>query len=201
VAYADQRFLSAKLGSAGLHFHTLAQAEDPRPVIGRRTSKSIGSEHTLDEDVRDKADIKFHLRRSADTIGRRLRKRNYVAFGVGVKLKTAGFQMVTCQHRLSEPTDVAERLYSVGVALLNHVDHPGPFRLVGLVAYDLVDINNLTQLDLFGAFSRQRQLEVAIDGLAERFGTNVVYRAAELNKSPGMRVAPTLDFLHDHTLD
>ena len=201
VAEADVQFLSAKLGSAGLHFHTLAHAEDPRPVIGRRASKSIGSEHTLDEDVHDKADIKFHLRRSADTIGRRLRKKNYVAFGVGVKLKTADFQMVTRQRRLSEPTDVAERLYSVGVALLNHVDHPGPFRLVGLVAYDLVDINNLTQLDLFSAFARRRQLEVAIDGLAERFGTNVVHRADDLNKRLGMSVAPTLDFLDDRTLE
>ena len=201
MAHADQQFLSTKLGSAGLHFHTLAHAEDLRPVIGRRASKSIGSEHTLDEDVRDKADIKFHLRRSADTIGRRLRKKSYVAFGVGVKLKTADFQIVTRQHRLSEPTDVAERLYSVGVALLDHIDHPGPFRLVGLVAYDLVDINNLMQLDLFSAFARQRQLEVAIDGLAERFGTNVVHRADDLNKRPGMSVAPTLDFLDDRTLD
>ena len=201
VADADVKLLSTKLGSAGLHFHTLAQAEDPRPVIGRRASKSVGSEHTLDEDVRDKADIKLHLRRSADTIGRRLRKKNYAAFGVGVKLKTADFQIVTRQHRLSEPTDVAERLYSVGVALLNHVDHPGPFRLVGLVAYDLVDINDLVQLDLFSAFARQRQLEVAIDGLAERFGTTVVYRADDLSKAPGTRLAPTLDFLDDRTRD
>ena len=151
--------------------------------------------------MHEKADIKFHLRRSADTIGRRLRKKNYAAFGVGIKLKTADFQMVTRQHRLGEPTDVAERLYSIGIALLNHVDHPGPFRLVGLVAYDLVDIDNLTQLDLFSAFARQRQLEVAIDGLAERFGTDVVCRADDLNKSPGMSVAPTLDFLDDRILD
>jgi DNA polymerase-4 len=197
VASADVQFLAAKLGSAGLHFHTLAQAEDPRPVIGRRASKSIGSEHTLEEDVSEKAEIKFHLRRSADTVGRRLRKKNYLAFGVGVKLKTADFQLVIRQHRLSEPTDVAERLYSVGVELLNHVDHRGPFRLVGLVVYDLVDINSLTQLNLFSAFARQRQLEVAIDGLAERFGTDVVYRANALDRPLGMRLAPTLDFLHD----
>ena len=166
-----------------------------RPVIGRRASKSIGSEHTLDEDVREKADIRFHLRRSADIIGRRLRKKNYVAFGVGIKLKTAEFQILTRQHQLSESTDVAERLYSVGVILLNHIDHPGPFRLIGLVAYDLVDINNLVQLDLFSALARQRQLELAIDGLAERFGTTVVYRANDLNKPPGMRLVLTLDFL------
>lgn len=151
--------------------------------------------------MREKADIKFHLRRSAETIGRRLRKKSYVAFGVGVKLKAADFQIVTRQHRLSEPTDIAERLYSVAVAPLNHVDHRGPFRLVGLVAYDLVNINDLLQLDLFSAFARQRQLEVAIDGLAERFGTNVVYRANELNKPLGVCLGPTLDFLHDRTLD
>jgi DNA polymerase-4 len=201
VAKADPQFLSAKLGSSGAHFHTLAQAEDPRPIIGRRASKSIGSEHTLNEDVRDKADIKFHLRRSADTIGRRLRKKCYLAFGVSVKLKTANFQILTRQHRLSEPTDVAARLYSVSVDLLNHLDHPGPFRLVGLVAYDLVGANDVMQLDLFSAFARQRKLELAIDGLAERFGTNVVYRADDLNKEPGMRLAPTLDFLDDRTLD
>jgi DNA polymerase-4 len=201
VANADPQFLSAKLGSAGLHFHTLAQAEDPRPVIARRASRSIGSEHTLDKDVRKKADIKFHLRRSADAIGRRLRKKSYVAFGVGVKLKTADFQIVTRQHRLSEPTDVAERLYSVGVDLLDHVDHPGPFRLVGMVAYDLVGIDDLVQPDLFSTLPRQRRLEVAIDELAERFGTNVVHRADDLNKPAGMRLAPTLDFLDDRTLD
>jgi DNA polymerase-4 len=201
VADADPQSLSAMLGRVGLHFHTLAQAEDPRPVVGRRTSKSIGSEHTLDKDVREKVDIEFHLRRSADAIGRRLRKKSYVAFGVGVKLKTTNFQLVTRQYRLSEPTDVAERLYSVGVDLLNRIDHPGPFRLVGMVAYDLVGIDDLVQLDLFRTLTRQRQLEVAIDGLAERFGPNVVHRANDLNRPPGMSLAPTLDFLDDRTLD
>jgi DNA polymerase IV len=198
VADADPQFLSAMLGSAGLHFHTLAEAEDPRPVIGRRASKSIGSEHTLDKDVREKVDIKLHLRRSADAIGRRLRTKNYVAFGVGIKLKTTDFQIVTRQHRLSEPTDIAERLYSVGVDLLNHVDHPGPFRLVGMIAYDLVGIDDLVQLDLFSTLARRRQLEVAIDELTERFGTNVVHRANDLNKPS---LAPTLDFLDDRRLD
>ena len=201
VANADPEFLSAKLGRAGLHFHALAQAEDPRPVIGQRASKSIGSEHTLDKDVREKAEIKLHLHRSADAIGRRLRQKSYVAFGLGVKLKTTDFQILTRQRRLSEPTDVTERLYSVGVGLLDEFDHPGPFRLVGMVAYDLAGIEDRVQFDLFGTSARQRRLEVAIDELAERFGTDVVYRANNLTKPPGVRLAPTLDFLDDRTRD
>jgi hypothetical protein len=42
-------------------------------------------------------------------------------------------------------------------------------------------------------------LEVAIDELAERFGTDVVQRANDLTKPPGVRMAPTLDFLDDRT--
>ena len=201
VADADPQFLSAQLGSAGLHFHTLAQAEDPRPVIGRRASKSVGSEHTLDKDVREKAEIKLHLRRSAEAIGRRLRQKHYVAFGVGVKLKTTGFQILTRQRRLSEPTDVTERLHAAGVTLLDEFSHPGPFRLVGMVAYDLVGIDDRVQLDLFSASARQRRLDVAIDELVERFGPDVVHRANDLTQTPGMRLAPTLDFLDDRPRD
>ena len=199
VANADPRFLSVKLGSAGLHFHTLAQAEDPRSVVGRRVSKSIGSEHTLDEDICTKADIKLHLRRSADIVGRRLRKKNYAACGAGIKLKTFDFKILTRRRQLSEPTDVTESLYLVSVNLLDHIDHLGPFRLVGLVAYDLVEIDGLTQLDLFGTLTRQRRLEFAIDGLADRYGIDVVYRADA--PPSGVRLAPTLDFLDDGTLD
>jgi DNA polymerase-4 len=199
VANADPRFLSAKLGSVGLHFHTLARAEDPRAVVGRRVSKSIGSEHTLDEDICKKSDIKRHLRRSADIVGRRLRKKGCAACGVGIKLKTFDFRILTRRRQLSEPTDVTESLYSVCLDLLDHNDHPGPFRLIGLVAYDLVEIDSLMQLHLFGTIARQRKLDFAIDGLADRYGIDVVYRADALPS--GMRLAPTLDFLDDHTFD
>jgi DNA polymerase-4 len=197
VADADPEFLSAKLGSVGLHFHTLAQAEDPRPVLGRRTSKSIGSEHTLGKDVREKADIKRHLHRSADAIGRRLRQKRFMALGVSVKLKTTDFKLLTRQRRLSEPTDVTERLYSVGVELLDEFNYPGPFRLVGMAAYDLVGINDRIQLDLFGTSARQRRLDVAIDELAERFGPDILHRASDVAKPLGL--GSNLDFLDECT--
>ena len=199
VAGADPKFLSAKLGSAGLHFYTLARAVDPRPVLGSRMSKSIGSENTLDRDVSEKPDIKFHMRRSADVIGRRLRQKNYLASGVGLKLKTARFQLISRRHRLGEPTDVAQKLYSVGVDLLKNVDHAGPFRLIGLVAYDLVGHDDFAQPDLFNTLGRHRQLEVAIDRLAERFGINIVQRAGDLDQRAEMRLAATLYHLDDQS--
>jgi DNA polymerase-4 len=201
VAAVDAKFLYDKLGKAGLHFYTLAQAEDPRPVSGGRQSKSVGSEHTLEEDVRAKSDIKRHLHRSADAIGRRLKKKSYVAFGVGIKLKTSDFQILSRQRRLCEPTDVTARLYSVGLDLLSKLQHPGPFRLVGMVAYDLVGIDHVAQLDMFSPLARQRRLEMAIDALATRFGTDVVSRANDFAGKGELHFAPALDFLDDHILD
>jgi DNA polymerase IV len=181
----------------GLHFYTLAQAEDPRLVSGRRTAKSIGSERTVDKDVSEKAEIKLHLRRSAETICRRLRQKNYVAFGVCVKLKTSDFQILTRQRSLNEPTDVAERLYAVGVDLLREFDHPGPFRLVGMAAFNMVGNDAQVQPDLFGSLARQ--LEVAIDELSHRFGANMVCRASDLTQGPALRLGTTLDYLEDGT--
>lgn len=201
VAEADPDFLFAKLGRVGLHFHALAHAEDSRPVIGGRSSKSIGSERTLGKDVCEKSLIKVHLRRSADAIGRRLRQKRNVAFGVGIKLKTADFQILTRQRRLSESTDVTERLYSIGVDLLKELNHRGPFRLVGMVAYDLVGIDDRLQLDLFSTSARQRRLDVAIDELAERFGPNIVHRANDLTQPPEVGLTPILDFLDNRTRD
>jgi nucleotidyltransferase/DNA polymerase involved in DNA repair len=89
------------------------EAEDRRLVVARRVSKSIGSEHTLDENIYKKADIKHHLRRSADIVGRRLRKKNYAACGARIKLKTFDFEIVTRRRQLSEPTDVTESLYNL----------------------------------------------------------------------------------------
>ena len=201
VAASDPKWLSAKLGKAGLHFNMLARAQDPRPVVGGRASKSIGSEQTLETDVSDKETIKLYLRRAADTIGRRLRKKNYVASGVGVKLKTAAFKSLTRQQRLSEPTDVAEHLYTVGVELLDQFGHRGPFRLIGMVAYDLSGAGESMPSDLFGTFTRRRKLEVALDQLAERFGGDSVCRAEDLARPRGVQLAANLDFMDDNAVD
>ena len=44
-----------------------------------------------------------------------------------------------------------------------------------------------------------RLLAVAIDELAERFGSDVVYRADDLSKPRRVGLAPTLDFLDNRT--
>jgi DNA polymerase-4 len=195
VAAADPAWLARELGRAGEHFFALANAEDPRRVDGDRASKSIGSETTLDRDIRDGPELRRHLRRSADEIGVRLRKKQILAHGVRVKLKTSDFQILTRQLRLARPTDVADDLYSVAINLLREFEHPGPFRLVGMAAYELVEEQEKSQFDLFNSDGRRRKLETAVDALTQRFGAGVLRRADDMRRKP--KIGVNLDFLDE----
>jgi DNA polymerase-4 len=201
LAGAGLEFLETNLGSAGAHFHELAHARDPRPVARRRSARSIGSDHTLASDVSAREAIEVHLRRSADAIARRLRRKGYLARGARVKLKTSDFQLLTRQRRLPEATDVADVLYTTGTRLLDEFAHPGPFRLVGMAAYDLIRDSDLHQLELFDVHERhrQRRLESTLDDISERFGRGVVLRANAL--ADRHAAAPTLDFLDEDAGD
>lgn len=179
IARADERELRAKLGAAGVHFHRLANALDPRRVSRGRVGRSIGSERTLTHDVSRREDIRTHLRRSAERVARRVRAKDYVASGVRLRLKTNRFQSLTRQVHLPCPADTAETFYAAASRLLDALDHPGPFRLVGLAVFDLDWRTAQAQTDLF-VNDRPRALEVTIDRLVARFGKGVLMRAADL---------------------
>ena len=185
IAAMDERLLSNKLGVSGRHFYLLANGVDPRRVTRGRSAKSIGSDRTLSTDVSNLEDIELHLRRAAERIARRVRAKGYVAHGLRVRLKTTKFEMLTRQQKLPRAADTADEFLATAKLLLNSFNHAGPFRLVGMAAFDLDwhDQPNLTQqMDLF-ADPKPRNLETTIDILTKRFGDDTVIRAKDLNKS------------------
>jgi hypothetical protein len=70
----------------------------------------------------------------------------------------------------------------MGRLLLAELANPGPFRLVGMAAFDLGWREEPMQLELFED-STNRNLETAIDNLIERFGKGVVVRGRDLEHS------------------
>jgi DNA polymerase-4 len=203
IASADAAALERSLGALGRRFFALANGVDAREVVGSRRTHSVGSERTLSVDIGEHAQIAGYLRLSADNVAARLRRSQRRARGVRVKLKTTDFRVVTRQRVLAEPTDVGAVLFAHATALLGEVGERGPFRLVGLAAYDLVAAEALAaQLGLLPETGeRKRRLETALDALAERFGRGVVQRAGDLGRDGGVGVAANLDFLHDRESD
>jgi len=198
VAAADPAWLERELGAVGRRFAELAQGRDVRTVATSREARGLSSERTLETDVESRAEIEAYLRSAAETVAQRLRRREIRARGVRIKLKRADFRILTRQRVLPAPTDVAAELFAVGARLLGELAETGPFRLVGLGAFDLVDARAAeSQLGLDVGAGQARRLETTIDGVRARFGASAVQRASELVADRGVGVASNLDFLDD----
>ncbi len=197
VAVADRGQLERALGELGSRFFELANGVDERVVVPSRTARSLGSERTLSADIRAISEIEPHLRAAADTVARRLRQKMAVARGVRIKLKRADFQLVSRQCSMDDATDVSAVLFAWARKLLRELGDVGPVRLVGLAAFDLGPRNGVRQLEL-GAESetKARRLETTVDAIAERFGSDIVKRAAALVSDQGVGSSlGNLDFL------
>lgn len=195
ITRLDPDHLTKRLGRQGERLYRLACGEDPRPVVSQRRERSIGSERTLEFDVRTMREIEVHLRQAADRVSARLRQRKYVAGGVRVKLKTTAFALLSRQIVLDPPSDLGEVLYINARKLAQQLLPEGPFRLVGLATYDLGKQEESRQTDLFTEPPRQSVLETTIDAVSHRFGRHAIRRARDLSKSGTvMGTAPTLDF-------
>ena len=198
VRLADPVYLKQHFGNGAVHFQSLANGEDPRRVATRRKARSMGSDRTLLHDVSSRADIEQYLKRSADRVGRRLRDKGFRCGGVRVKLKTNKFKLHSRQSQLTEPSDCADHLYQVASDLLTQFEDSGPYRLVGLAAYDLTRADDPQQMDLFASNAKPKALEHAIDNCIKKFGKGAIGRAADLDASRTIAdTTPTLDFIDD----
>jgi DNA polymerase IV len=189
VARADLALLVREFGRVGAHFKRLACAEDARTIQSERGAKSISSERTFEADIAAAAEIEFHLRRAAEHVASRLRREQYVAGGVRLKLKTARFKILTRQCALPTPVQAGDVLFRAVRSLLPDVIGAGPFRLVGVGAFDLSRVTedgaHRAQLGLLTDTQGERRakLEHTLDALEARFGPGVVQRAGELTRT------------------
>lgn len=177
LAAADEAVLRRELGDRyAEHLLALAQAKDDRPVEPHRERKSIGSETTLEEDVRGRDGVRQVLRKQCQRVAAQLRKKGLLAGGVRVKLRySESFALATRQRALAVPADDSEALLEVAVELLTKLDLASPIRLVGVAAYDLQGDESPRQFELFGAPERERRshLESTVDSIRARFGDKI----------------------------
>lgn len=177
LAAADEGALRRELGDRYAdHLLALARAEDDRPVEPDRERKSIGSETTLEDDVRGLDQVRPILRKQCQRVAAQLRKKGLLAGGVRVKLRySQTFALATRQRALAVPADDSEALLEATTELLAKLDLSSPIRLVGAAAYDLQGDETPRQFDLFGAPEREKRshLESTVDAIRNRFGDKI----------------------------
>ncbi len=173
--------LIRRYGIMGTRLYRFARGEDSRTVNPSSPTKSVSTETTLDTDLADVDALSKVLWRLSEKLARRLKSSELSGQTVTLKLKTANFRLRTRAMRLDQPTQLADRLFDAGHALLERECDGERFRLVGIGASDLHHADEADQPDLLDpARARRVQVERAIDAVRAKLGEDAIVKGRSL---------------------
>jgi DNA polymerase-4 len=171
----DPLALVRRFGKHGASLVDRAHGVDPDPVDDPDSAKSVGHEHTFDEDTSDPEILERTLLAMAEGVSGRLRHAGLKAGTITVKIRDSGFHTVTRQRGLAEPSDLTEPIWRMALELARPETRGKRIRLLGVTASGF---GEREQLGLFEAGEdRRRRVVEAADEVRERFGTRAITRA------------------------
>jgi DNA polymerase-4 len=171
----DRLALVRRFGKHGATLVDRAHGVDPDPVDDPESAKSVSHEHTFDEDTSDSEVLERTLLAMAEGVSGRLRHAGLKARTVTVKIRDSGFNTITRQRGLAEPSDMTEPIWRTAVELARPEMRGKRIRLLGVATSGF---GEREQLGLFvEEDDRRRRAVEAADVLRERYGTRAVTRA------------------------
>lgn len=183
LAAADVDVLTRRFGKNGRVLHAYANGVDPSAV--RRAGelpppKSIGNSATAPRDLICEEDARAALLSLAESVGARLREEKLLCGAVELGLRGVDLRWRSHRAQLRHPTELTSELLEAALALCReaHV-WPEPLRSIGIRALDLRSAAAPVQMDLFEDVQvreKQRNLELALDGLRAKYGKDCVQR-------------------------
>ena len=191
VARLPEVALTSMLGLAsGRHLHALAHNRDPRPVrVGRRRG-SIGSQRALGHKRRTPDEVDAFVAGLVDRVARRLRAADRVGRTVVLRLRFGDFTRATRSHTLARPTAHTPTILATARGLLADVEPVIEQRGLTLIGVSVGNLDDDTMVQLALPFDRRSDeaLDLALDGVRDRFGSTAVTRATLLGRDPGLTV-------------
>lgn len=173
---ADPKRL-AGLGREAERLVALARGQDARPMRTEREAKSVSSETTFAGDLARFEELRPILWRLCERVSARLKRSDLAAGGVTLKLKDRDFRLRTRTRGGLPPTQLAERLFQAGEAMLREACEGTAYRLIGIGGGDLCAAIHADRGDLADTgVTRIARREAALDRLREKFGSGAVQR-------------------------
>jgi DNA polymerase IV len=182
VRNASRELLTRQLGSLGEHLFQLSNGNDDRPVVPNWESKSISSENTFEEDTRNRELLVQTIQRLSENVGRRLRREDFRARKVTLKLRYEDFETHTRQTSLDRAIQTDEEIARLAIGLFDQFPLDRKIRLIGVGTGELVRPGGQkpNQLELFGEPERLEKLDHTVDKIREKFGDLSLRRGSQL---------------------
>ena len=171
---ADEIELMKQFASEGRRLWRLARGIDDRSVVPDRGAKTISSETTFDNDIRDFATLERLLWRLSEKVSSRLKNGNLAGATITLKLKTADFRPRTRSQSIQAPTQLAAKIFAVSRELLAKEIDGTAFRLMGTGVSALREGSQADDTDMLDR--RSADAERAMDDLRKKFGSAAVIR-------------------------
>jgi len=179
----DERELVARYGKIGARLAHLSRGEDNRRVGEGRATKSISSETTFAQDIRDADRLERRLWPLCEEVARRLKKQGLAAGGITLKMKTSKFRIITRSRQLDQPTQLAQILFDAATPLVKELADGPSYRLIGIGAAKLCDADAADRPSLIDTRVQSiSRVESAIDMVRMKFGTPAIRRGRSLIK-------------------
>jgi DNA polymerase IV len=176
LARLDERRLTTRLGTHGHDLLLLARGVDERPVrADSGEAKSVGQEHTFDEDTAELMRLRRTLLDLADGVGRRLRSHGLRGRTVTLKYRDETFDTITRAETLPRPTDAGNTVFRTAFKLFGAAHRGRRVRLLGIYVTGFG-----AQLEMFD--EPTSPADRVRDAIRDRFGDDALVRASLLQK-------------------
>jgi DNA polymerase-4 len=153
---ADQspEWFQRRFGKRAEGIRLRAAGQDRDPVNTERVAKSISSETTFPEDIRDPAELYRQISRLSTKVTQQLERKDLQGKTVSVKLRLSDFTTFTRQNTLAHPTRSEDTIRETAWQLLSAQLTPQrAFRLLGVGVSGFGEVTD-----------QPRQLELALGG-------------------------------------
>ena len=178
---ADERDLMRNYGVEGQRLARLAHGIDHRKVVPDRDAKSVSAETTFDTDIGALRPLEKILWDLSEKVSARLKAKAISGSTVTLKLKTSDFRIRTRARSLSDPTQLARRIFDCGRELLARETDGTKFRLIGIGVSALQPSEAADPGSLLDPQARKTaSSERALDTLRAKFGSKAVIRGIAL---------------------
>jgi DNA polymerase IV len=171
---ADEIELMQQFSTEGRRLWRLARGIDDRRVVPDRGAKTISSETTFENDIRDFVTLEKMLWRLSEKVSSRLKNGDLSGSTITLKLKTADFRQRTRSQSIHAPTQLAAKIFAVTREMLAKEIDGTSFRLMGTGVSALRPGSQADDTDMLDR--RSAHAERAIDDLRKKFGNAAVIR-------------------------
>ena len=188
---ADQGELLRRYGAEGQRLYRLARGIDAREVDPVRERKSVSAENTFETDIASFRPLEKRLWAAAEEVADRLKEKHLCGATVTLKLKTAGFRILTRARSLETPTQLAGKIFGAARELLEREIDGTRYRLLGVGVSALADAEAADPADLIDRPGERRAAaERAIDRLRGKFGHEAVVKGLSLEEKDDPILTP-----------